>query len=531
MKSVIRNNKFNLFFILLISIVYYKYIFFVGFSPGDDYGHINLTKEYPGILENILKNFYITPARPIGGLMIGLVHPIFTDNIVYFNLISLTLWILTALILKNTFQILINKKFSELFFIIFSFPYLCFSIFYGNLLFAYYILFLFFWSISFFFQVKFYENNNKKNLFFYYLFLIFAILTFELIISLLVINLLIPFYYKKKISLFIYNLLIIISLCVVFLIYKIYFIPNTLDIPAYGVSKLNYVSILQGIYFFYSIIVENLILLIESTKFALNIVSVFVLLLLILLFKNFTFEKILSKKIILYIFILSLISNFLIFFISGYPAVTYGHYNKMMVPAFFSITFIVSYLFMYFNFNRFFLIIFVFLVINSTYSQINNYAEATRIKNDLVIKLTYYIKKNNLDNEDTVIINSPLFVKNNYNNEEIVFTTWDLRDIILYKTNKRLNPWLVSDRLINNPNYYPNHNFLNSKYFKDNSFNQTKLFYFQYDPELSSFEIFNNKIEFEKKIKSLKDKKTNEDNFIFREKIRLFLKKIIFQLI
>ena len=106
-----------------------------------------------------------------------------------------------------------------------------------------------------------------------------------------------------------------------------------------------------------------------------------------------------------------------------------------------------------------------------------------------------------------------------------------MSDIILYKTNKRLNPWLVSDRLINNPNYYPNHNFLNSKYFKDNSFNQTKLFYFQYDPELSSFEIFNNKIEFEKKIKSLKDKKINEDNFIFREKIRLFLKKIIFQLI
>ena len=36
------------------------------------------------------------------------------------------------------------------------------------------------------------------------------------------------------------------------------------------------------------------------------------------------------------------LSNISVFFISGYPAVTYGHYSKMLVPAFFSITFIFS---------------------------------------------------------------------------------------------------------------------------------------------------------------------------------------------
>jgi len=534
MFSIIKKQSFYLIYTLILILVYFTYIFYVGFSPGDDFGHINLTKENPNIINNIIEIFRRFPslfARFFSGIMIGVMHPLLTDKYILFNILSLSLWISTAIILKNTFKILIGKKFSKLFFLIFSFPYLCFSIFYGNLLWASYILFIFFWSLSFFFQVKYLEYNSKRNSFLYYLFLIISIFTFELIIPLLVINSLIPFHYKKNLFYKIKNFLIVFLFSLIFLFYKIFLIPNITDVPVYAVSDMDIISILQGIYFFYTITIENLILLIQSIKFSINFISLIIFLLLILLLYNFKLEKIVNKKTIFFIFILSLVSNIFIFFISGYPAVTYGHYNKMLVPAFFSITFIVSYLFMYFNLNRFFLIIFIFLIINSTYSQINNYAEATRIKNDLVIKLTYYIKKNNLNNGDIVIINSPLFVKNNYNNEEIVFTIWDLRGIILDKTNKRLNPWLISDRLINIPNYYPNHNFLNSKYFIDNSFNQTKFFYFQYDPELSSFEIFNNKIEFEKKIKSLKDKKINEDNFILREKIRLFLKKIIFHLI
>ena len=78
--------------------------------------HINFVKENPKIIDNIIENFKISPARIISGIMIGIVHPILTDNHIFFNLISLSLWIGTALILKNTFKILINKNFRSYFF-------------------------------------------------------------------------------------------------------------------------------------------------------------------------------------------------------------------------------------------------------------------------------------------------------------------------------------------------------------------------------------------------------------------------------
>ena len=114
--------------------------------------HLNFIESNPSFVENIKLNYSISPARPISSLMLGFVHPLVGKNIIIYNFISLILWISCALILKKTFKLLINKEFSEIFFIIFSFPYLCFSIFYGNLLWSNYILFIFFWSLSIFFQ-------------------------------------------------------------------------------------------------------------------------------------------------------------------------------------------------------------------------------------------------------------------------------------------------------------------------------------------------------------------------------------------
>ena len=531
MNLYLKKNEKNIIYILIFFIVYFSYIFFVGFSPGDDTFHINFVNDNPKIIDNIKENFYMSPARPVGGLMIGFLHPILSDNSIFYNILSLSLWMGTGLILKKAFRILINKQFSELFFLIFSFPYLCFAIFYGNLLWATYIAFIFFWSISILFQIKYYEKNlNKQNLF-YLFFLFISIFTFELIIPLLIINILLPLHYKKKIKDIIYNFLFISIFVLTFFIYKIYLIPYFLDIPIYGVSELSLVSFLQGVYFFYTISVENLILLLESLKFSYNIVSLSIFILLIFLFRNYKIQNSFKNNLILNIFILSLVSNIIVFFISGYPAITYGHYAKMLVPAFFSITFILTYIFIYYKVKRWFLIIFTFLIINSTYIQIDNYVEATKIKKNLIEKLIINIKKNEFQKNDIILVNSPLFVENNYNNEEIVFTTWDLKFIILNKTKINTNFWLISDRLINNSSYYPVANFMNSNYLRKESSKQIRLFYFEYSDKFNDFEIFDNKADILKKIKYLKDNKVNPDRYILREKIRQRLKKIIFKIL
>ena len=132
---------------------------------------------------------------------------------------------------------------------------------------------------------------------------------------------------------------------------------------------------------------------------------------------------------------------------------------------------------------------------------------------------------------DTIVVNAPLFVNNNYNNEEIVFTTWDLKFRILNITKKNFNFWLINNRLIENTNYYPLHNFLNSKYLKSSSFDQHRIIYYEYNNGLYNFEIFLNKSELEKKISDLRVNKINKNKYIFREKIRLKIKKIILNII
>ena len=201
----------------------------------------------------------------------------------------------------------------------------------------------------------------------------------------------------------------------------------------------------------------------------------------------------------------------------------------MLVPAFLCFSVIVSYSFIYFELNKWLLIIFVYFVINTTSIQIDNYSEATKIKKKLIDKLILNIEINDINENDTILVNSPLFVPNNFNNEEIVFTTWDLKFRTFNLLEKNFNFWLISDRLINNVSYYPLHNFMNSKFMRSDSDN-FQLFYFEYQTTSNSFEKFTNKTEFLNKLNELKKNKVNSDGYIFREKIRLWMKNFIYNL-
>lgn len=531
MKIASKKNYNNLLILGLITIVYLPYILLVGFGQGDDFFHVNFIEQNPSIIENIKVNLSMSPARPIASIILGFMHSIVRNNIVIYNLISFCLWITSALILKNCFKIIVNKDFAKIFFIIFSFPYLCFSIFIGNTMWSGYILFIFFWSIAFYFQIKFYKKNDYAYQIAYLFFLIISLFTFELIISLLIINCLVPLIFKMDKIKFLLNFIIILLFSVFFLFFKTYLLPNLFDFKIYGFSEINLKTFLQGIYFFYAISFENAILLLNSLKHSLNFTSFFIFLFIFFIFRNFKKRQKLKKHFIFIIFFLSLLSCFLIFFISGYPAVTYGHYNKTLVPAFLSLSFIISYIILYFKFNKHIVIMLIFLIVNSTYIQINNYADATTIKKDLIKKLSTYVKKYNVTDEDIILVNSPLFVENNYNNEEIVFTTWDIKFRILNTTKKNTNFWLINDRLINNLSYYPVANFMNSNYLRNDFIKQPKLFYYEYNDKLNNFEVLNSKEDVLIKIEHLKDRKINSDNYILREKIREQLKKIILDLI
>ena len=112
-----------------------------------------------------------------------------------------------------------------------------------------------------------------------------------------------------------------------------------------------------------------------------------------------------------------------------------------------------------------------------------------------------------------------------------MFTTWDIKFRIFNATKKDTNVWLISDRLINYPSYYPVANFMNSKYLINELNDDIKVFYFQHTDDFNNFEIYNNREEVLKKINYLKNNPVNTDEFLIREKIRLKMKDKIFKLI
>ena len=70
---------------------------------------------------------------------------------------------------------------------------------------------------------------------------------------------------------------------------------------------------------------------------------------------------------------------------------------------------------------------------------------------------------------------------------------------------------------------------MNSEYLRNESNDDIKVFYYQYENNFNNFEIYETREEVLKKINYLKNNPKNIDKFILREKIRLAMKNIIFR--
>ncbi|SVC65994.1 uncharacterized protein METZ01_LOCUS318848, partial [marine metagenome] len=111
-------------------------------------------------------------------------------------------------------------------------------------------------------------------------------------------------------------------------------------------------SIFQGFYFIIAIIIEIPILFISTLNFIFRWETIIIIIFISLYF-NLLRKLPNNLKIKFYnrtsfnhrmfqLFFISLISCMSIFILSGYPAVTFGHYNKMMLPSFVLISIIIS---------------------------------------------------------------------------------------------------------------------------------------------------------------------------------------------
>jgi len=171
-----------------------------------------------------------------------------------------------------------------------------------------------------------------------------------------------------------------------------------------------------------------------------------------------------DNKLFLIILLLSLSANFLIFFLSGYPSVTYGYYNRMLISAFISLTLILAIL-LNLKHNLFFLIlkiVFVTLILNSSKVITNQIVEIDLLKKKEISLLSSSLKSYNSQNSKKVLVAKlPLYLDNNYNNLEVFWLTWDLAAILKNENLNFFQSFPISDQVLKFEGYHPSVNFFN----------------------------------------------------------------------
>jgi len=524
--------------VLLIIYVYYNFINNIGLGPGDDSNYL-LKFQYLDFYSLLKEEFLMSPNRPVSAFLISFFGKLFKLNSSYFAFVSFFIWILTILFINNIFSYCFKINFSKVFLVFSLFPFFCLSVFNRNHLFSSFIFSIFLWSLGLFFQKKFILEKKKI---YYFLFIFFTLISFfslEYIFSLFPLNFFLKkilnneekFFDKNNFNYFIFPILIIVIL---FGCYKLFILPLLFkDNIIYGLS-IGWQSFLQSIYFFYSITFENIILLISSLLFAKNLDKLIILILILILFKNIkvsnTQIKILDNKIFIFSILSCVLANSFIFFISGYPSVTFSYYNRMLLPTFLLFSIFIGFYFNYMNFKKkiiFFLIL--SLSLYSTKTQLDNFVSASKIRDTVIHDLSKKLKLLNLEKNNNYILiaNVPMFLNENYNNEEVFYLKWDITNRIEYANKNKIDIFPISQRLIMNKNYYPNHNV----FFQfDKNVDGKIILYYQYNlqkRESTKIIKFTNKEIFLKNLKELKLNKINESPFILNEKIRLKLKNIV----
>jgi len=547
------NNKFHLLVFILFIFVYSGFLFFGGFGPGDGFGDYQFVKNSNlGIIDNFKIRIVELDhySRPVSIFLNIFIHNMFGEKLFFYTFLNIFSWYFTIYTIYFCLNFFLKKTITKYFLLIGLFPFYSSSIFVEPYLVTAYHASILLWSLSLYFSLKFSLNFDIHfkilSLFLFSL----SLLTLEIVLPLIIVSILLPYCLRNSIEqkkkLFdLKNIIIfcipVLCISLFFLIYKLFLIKIFFSNDAvYGYSGINLKSVLQGIYYFFSLLFETPILLTKSILF-LNFPKTVIIIILVYFLNNQFFSKLstfkflkkinpTSKNIFYFAIFVSLAFNSLIFIVSSYPAVTYGFYNKMMVCSFITFSIFVSIFFIQKNspLQKLISFIFIFLFVSSTEIQISNFVKSFELRNLIIKKISKElknIKKN--DNQVILFANVPHHFSKNYNNESIFFTKWNLKshlEIHNVKNLKEVN--LVSYRHLNDKFYNPSHNIM---FDLDKLKVNENYYYFEIEENLYDHKFFQFKNKDDVILFFSKNKSADINNhpLIFREKLRLKLKEII----
>lgn len=531
----------NIFIFLLLLLVYVPLIVFGGFGTSDDLSL--LVSADPDLKQELLNSLTRIghSARPLYAISQTLSGFLFQDQPILYALFRLSLWFVCAYLLIRAFRGLINNDSLYFVGIVFGFPIITSSHLF-NCFQTGYLLALFFWLLSLYYIEGLYKDFGKRKELISYFFLLLSLLSCEIIFPLFLLNIGLPFIGNKRtrsnfqLGSFVSNsrreIICVLSVCSIFIAHKFLVAPLFQD--GYGVYgfSFSWSSFLQFGYYFFCLLVEVPLLLIEVLgsilHFPLAFISLLSFPLCYMLYKQSkdkSLKKKSSDKEIYVLLLVALMGCSFIFLFSGYPAVTYGNYNKMLLPSFVLISLIAG-IFLSFLTQRGYWWIsgfILFLWVSSMYIQVQNFNESWRIRKTVLQDCVEKVGVTDLGVNPSVVANVPFFLPTNYNNEHVFWLSWDFSNGLKYfGVKKEVDFFPFCYKTLINSAYYPFHNV---NFFLDVKSNDN-LWVYEYDIKnnISSLKKLN---DIEKYWQDQAKRKTNFHEFIVRQFLRERLKNML----
>lgn len=444
--------------VLLALLLYIPLILFGGFGTSDDLSIVaHIGPDYWQDLKySLSRSGHIS--RPIYGFLQTTTLHLFGSSYVLYNIFRLLLWGLLIYSAHLVFKNSLGSK-SMLLFLFF----LCFPIFASSQLFnamqTGYIL-----SIIFFlFALRSTQNQNDTFRFYfvYFIWSLLALLSCEIVFPLFLFPLLQLWRSSRNSKVFrnvffTTGFVFLAILILKFVIGPYYQIGDAV----YGFSFSNH-SILQGIYYFFALIVEIPLLLFEVIPFYLSepLLWLSVLVIPFVYWLKSESNEIWDKRTFMHA-LLTIFACGIIFILSNYPAVTYGLYNKMLLPSHLFVSLILALFCIWLLHSKLYILSYVIAVLwfasmeMQVINTIRSWDKRTEVFEYLVPLLD---KENTLDN---VFVEVPYFLNSNYNNEPVFSLIDDFQGGLLLNgySGQAEQVFPYTSRMLDNPNYWYRHN-------------------------------------------------------------------------
>ena len=454
-------NKAMIWWIILILIVFGPLLFLLGFGISDDLslvGHL-APNFWTDLGYNLSRPGHLS--RPIYGLIQTTTLHLFKEHYIFYNVVRISLWFAIVFQARKVFYSYFKGSSIWIFLFFMSLP-----VFSTAHLFNFfqmgYLLSLLFYLLALGYLKDIDGGFTRKKHVHFVLLGLLAMLSCEIVFPLFIFP--IAYNYKGNLKEVLYSRLLRWSI----LIFVIYFVFKFLIGPIYQNESDIYGfapslhSVLQSIYYFVVILVEIPMLLLEVIPFfysePLLWLSVLVVPFIYIIKSQLEFN--LNRRLI-YSMLITLACCSLIFIVSNYPAVSFGLYNKMMLPAHICYSILIASFFLFLLRSRFHGVSYVLAVLWFASMQMQT-INAIRSWDQREGKLKEYAHLlNQQDLGDAyVFIESPYFLNPNYNNEHVFSLNDDFQGgLALYGyegNTKKVYPFC--SEMLERPTYWSNHN-------------------------------------------------------------------------